>query len=366
MRENTISLTGNEAAALAIAQANPQLIAGYPITPVTEILHILSQNINNKKMISQLILPESEHSAISACLGASACNMRTATATASQGLLLMHEVLGVVSGLRLPVVMIVGNRAVSAPLNIHNDHSDTMAIKDSGWLQFYAESVQEIYDLTLLAFKLSEDENINLPIMVCMDGFITTHELNKIKVFDNEFVNEYLPKKTNKNSLFDFDDPKTMGHLALPKDYQNLRLKLEQTIKKSKEIIKQEFSSFEHKMNLIEVYNPLASNFFVCMASACGTIKETLKKDSDWGLLKISVFRPFPNEEIIQILKGKRQVIVLDKSLTLKGNGGHLYEEVRSALYDQDNRPKIYGEIYGLGGKPFYPKDIKKIVKKYD
>lgn len=373
-----ISLTGNEAIAYALKQIEPQVMSCYPITPTTEIMQLVNEYISEKKMKTEMILAESEHSAISACIGAAACNLRTATATASQGLLYMHEVLGVASGLRLPIVMIVGNRAISAPLNIHNDHSDAMAIKDSGWLQFYAENPQETYYLTILAFKISD--LTRLPVMVCLDGFITTHELAKIKVLRDREIKSFLEPKQNNPSLFNFDKPQIFGSLALPDSYMNFRLELANAIKDSEQLIQKTFQEFNQKFdtnfNFIEEYNlrSLAGEakiVIVASSSICGTIKETIDRDlKNIGLIKITSFRPFPKKALINALKNKGKIIVLDKSLTLKGElTGHLYEEVKEALFDLNppaGGPQVFGEVIGLGGKPFYPKTLKDIIKKYE
>jgi pyruvate ferredoxin oxidoreductase alpha subunit len=364
------SLTGNEAVAYALKQIVPEVVACYPITPVTEIMQLIGKYIQKKEMRTEMILAESEHSAISACVGAASCNVRTATATASQGLLFMHEILPIASGLRLPIVMIVGNRAVSAPINIHNDHSDTMAVKDSGWLQFYAENPQEIYDLTLLAFKISEHEKVRLPIMICMDGFITTHELVKMQTINDEKVRQFIGQSKNRSSLFNFSVPKTIGHLALPNYYMDFRMKLNKTIKYSSKYITEIFQDFNQEFNknynLVETYNlDKSDTILIAMGSICGTIKEAIDQKiiNDVGLLKIISFRPFPKKEIIEVLKNKKKIIVLDKSLTLSGqNSGHLYEEVRSALYGVNKKIDIFGKTVGLGGKPIYPDDLRKII----
>lgn len=366
-----LSLTGNEAVAFALKQIEPEVMSCYPITPTTEIIQLINKYIFKKEMKTEMILAESEHSAISACLGAAACNLRTATATSSQGLLYMHEVLGVASGLRLPIVMIVGNRAISAPLNIHNDHSDTMAIKDSGWLQFYAQNPQEAYYLTILAFKISDLSR--LPIIICLDGFITTHELSKIQVFSDRKIKEFIGIKEKNPSLFNFTKPQIFGSFALPKHYMNLRLDLALTIKKSQKIIETTMAEFNQKFKTkiepIQKYNlENKKNIIIATSSICGTIEETIDQNLiNWGLAQITVFRPFPEKELTDICKNKEKIIILDKSLTLKGKmTGHLYEEIKEALYDLKNKPQIFGKVVGLGGNPFYPKDLRKIINYYE
>ncbi|MDD3774078.1 MAG: pyruvate ferredoxin oxidoreductase [Patescibacteria group bacterium] len=366
-----ISLTGNEAVAYALKQVEPEVISFYPITPTTEIIQLTNKYILEGKMKTEMILAESEHSALSACVGAAACNLRTVTATASQGLLYMHEVLTVASGLNLPIVMIVGNRSISAPLNIHNDHSDTMAVKDSGWLQFYAENPQEAYYLTILAFKITN--LIKIPAMICLDGFITTHELTKINILSDKEVKNFLGKKDKQKSLFNFEKAPIFGQLSLPDSYLYFRFKLAKKIKKSKKIIEKTFTNFNQKFqthfNLIETFNlTTAKNIIIASSSICGTIKETITQNlKEWGLIKITTYRPFPKKSLINICKNKEKIIILDKSLTFKGEKtGHLYEEVKEALFDLQEKPKIFGEVVGLGGKAFSPKDLKKLIQKYE
>ncbi|MCD6422139.1 pyruvate ferredoxin oxidoreductase [bacterium] len=366
MKKITQSLTGNEASAFALRQVEPEVLAVYPITPTTEIMQIVSRYIEEGEMQSELILVESEHSAMSACIGASASGVRSATATASQGLLYMHEVLPIASGLRLPIVMIVGNRAISAPINIHADHSDTMAVKDSGWLQFYAEDPQEVYDLIINAFPIAE--KARLPVMVCMDGFITTHELAKIETLPDEEVKKFIGSLSPKNHLFG-KELLTLGHLALPDSYMELKLSVAKAVKKAEKVIEKVLQRFNRlsgtSYSLVEVVNPKAKTFLVAMNSVCGTIKEYIQTHPEIGLLKIRVFRPFPREEIAKNLCLAEKVIVLDRAEAMKGDKGHLYEEVRSALYDLKHRPQVFGEIYGLGGRDFYPQDLERIIRKY-
>ena len=368
----TKSLTGNEAAALAIRQVNPGVVSAYPITPVTEIMQIISRYISDRKMQTELVLAESEHSAISVCVGAAASGVLTVTATASQGLLYMHEILPIASGLRLPIVMIVGNRAISAPINIHNDHSDTMAVKDSGWLQFYAENPQEAYDLTILAFKISQI--LRLPIMVCMDGFITTHEMAKINILSNKEVKKFIGKIKLNNSLFNFDKPETLGYLALPSHYMDFRLDLSKAIENSVKEIQKIFDDYNQKFSknyqLIEEYGLESSKIVVvAMSSLCGTIKELIDNNilKNIGLLKITTFRPLPQQQLVNLLKDKEKIIVLDKSLTFVGEeNGNLFEEVRNSLFESKNKLEVFSEVVGLGGKAVYPNDLEQIIKKYD
>ncbi|MCD6194800.1 pyruvate ferredoxin oxidoreductase [bacterium] len=366
MKKITQSLTGNEAAALALRQVEPDVLAIYPITPTTEIMQIISHYVERKKMRSELILAESEHSAMSACVGASASGVRTATASASQGLIYMHEILPIASGLRLPVVMVVGNRAISAPINIHGDHSDTMAVKDSGWLQLYAENPQEVYDLIINAFPIAE--KARLPVMICMDGFITTHELAKIETLPDKEVKKIVGPFVPKNHLFN-KKPVTIGHLALPDSYMELKLSVAKAIKEAKKTIEITFAKFNHlyktSYSFIEVVNPEAKTFLVAMSSVCGTVKEYIQKHPEIGLLKLRCFRPFPKYEIIKALEKTDKIIVLDRAEAMKGDKGHLYEEVRSALYDLEKKPLVFGEIYGLGGRDFYPQDLEKIISRY-
>ncbi|MBU0929577.1 MAG: pyruvate ferredoxin oxidoreductase [Nanoarchaeota archaeon] len=356
------ALTGNGAAAYAMKQINPDVVAAYPITPSTQIMEDFSMYHANGLVDSDLIRVESEHSAMSACVGASAAGARVMTATSSQGLGYMFEVLPVVSGLRLPIVVNIVNRSLSAPLNIHCDHGDSMSARDLGWIQIYAEDAQEVYINNLLAIRLAE--KVKLPIMLMQDGFITSHCVIGVDVLDDatvkKFVGNYNPEKTL------LKDDITIGTLALTDYYFEFRL---QQIKAMNEA-KKEFIKIDNELNKIikhstgyfEEYKLKdAKAAIVVMSSTAGAVKEVINdlrsKGKKVGLLKLRLFRPFPYEEIKKALKGKK-VIVMDRSISLGANCP-LYSEIKNSGVSN-----IHSIIFGLGGKNIYDEDIKDIFER--
>lgn len=348
------ALTGNNAVAEAMRQVNPEVVAAYPITPSTQIMERFSEFYADGLVDTELITVESEHSALSACIGASAAGARAMTATSSQGLALMWEMLGITSGLRLPIVMNVVNRALSAPINIHCDHSDSMGAKEQGWIQIYSENAQEAYYNTILAVKLAE--KTNLPVMVMQDGFVTSHCVEGINILEDDKVKKFLGEYKPKYSLL--KDNITIGSLALPDYYFEIKkqqidamdkVKKEYLAicKEMKRLTKENFGLFECKKN---------ETMFVVMSSTAGIVKE-----SKAGYLKLKLFRPFPYEEVRNALKGANDIIVLDRSVDY-GADAPLFSEVKNALHGM--KVKLYSCVFGLGGRDIYESDIKDILKK--
>jgi pyruvate ferredoxin oxidoreductase alpha subunit len=361
-----IGTTGNEAAALAIKQINPEVIAAYPITPTTQIMETLADYQAKGDYNGEIILVESEHSAVSATVAASFAGARAMTATASQGLALMNEVLHIASGLFTPITMVVGARALSAPINIHNDHSDVMSVLDSGWIQFYAETVQDVYDFIIQAVKISENPKLQIPSMVIMDGFITTHEFTNIEIMSDSKVQKFVGKYQPIDSLLDFENPKTIGGFALPDVYSETKNAQSKRMKKVKSIIKMVANQYQkitdRGFKFLEIDNPKAKKMIVAQASVCGTIREAIKNNSKVGLCKINLFRPFPDQEIINALSDSKEIIVVDRANSFDSIGGPVYKEIRAALFGKSNA-KITNHILGLGGKNISILDIKKIIK---
>lgn len=355
------ALTGDGAAAFVMKQINPDVVAAYPITPSTQIMEDFSKYHADGLVDTELIRTESEHSAMSACIGASAAGVRAMTATSSAGLAFMFEMLAVASGLRLPIVMNSVNRALSAPLNIHCDHSDSMGAKDQGWIQIYSESTQEVYINNLIALKLAE--KVRLPAMVMQDGFITSHCVEGVQVLEDNQVKNFIGNLKPKNSLL-FDDV-TLGTLALPDYY--FEFKLQQI--KAMEGAKKEFLKIDSEVNKLikhptgyfEDYKIKDSKFvIVILNSTAGMIKEMIdeyrKKGKKFGLLKLRLFRPFPYEEVKKVLKGKK-VIVMDRSVSFGANAP-LYTEIKNCSEN------VHSIVYGLGGRNIYEEDIKEIFEK--
>ncbi|MDD3264030.1 MAG: transketolase C-terminal domain-containing protein [Candidatus Nanoarchaeia archaeon] len=366
-----MALTGADAAAYAMKQINPDVLPMYPITPQTQIVMKFSEYVANGEVNTELITAESEHSAMSSAIGSSAAGARTMTATSSNGLALMHEIVYIASSMRLPIVMNVVNRALSGPINIHCDHSDSMAERDSGWIQIYNENPQEVYDHNLMAIKLSEDSNILLPTMVLQDGFITSHAMESLNVEADSKVKSFIGKKKYEGYLLDSKNPKTFGAIDLTDYYMEHKYQQHLAIKevegKLKTIYKEFEEKFGRKYNVIEEYNTKDSEIvFVAMSSSCGTIRHRInemKKDGyNVGLIKVRLFRPFPIDEIVKALKDKKKIIVLDRANSPGAIGGPLYEDIVSAT--KDYKLNIYNIIYGLGGRNFAPKDVDEILLK--
>ncbi|MDD5651248.1 MAG: pyruvate ferredoxin oxidoreductase [Candidatus Nanoarchaeia archaeon] len=355
------ALTGDGAAAFVMKQINPDVVAVYPITPSTQIMEDFSKYHADGFVDTEFIRTESEHSAMSACIGASAAGVRAMTATSSAGLAFMFETLAVASGLRLPIVMNVVNRALSAPLNIHCDHSDSMSVRDQGWIQIYSENTQEVYINNLIALRLAE--KVRLPAMIMQDGFITSHCVEGVQILEDKQVKSFIGNLKPKNSLL-FDNV-TLGTLTLPDYY--FEFKLQQV--KAMEEAKKEFLKIDQEVNklikhptgLFEDYKIKdAKIVLVVMNSTAGAVKEVIneyrQKGKKIGLLKLRLFRPFPYEEIKKVLKGKK-VIVMDRSINFGANAP-LYSEIKNCC---DN---VHSIIYGLGGKNIYEEDIKDLIER--
>jgi pyruvate ferredoxin oxidoreductase alpha subunit len=364
-----LGLTGNDAVAEAMRQINPDVVAAYPITPQTELMHKFADFEANGKVDTELILVESEHSAMSASVGAAAAGARVMTATCANGLALMWEIVYIAASLRLPIVMGVVNRALSGPINIHNDHSDSMGCRDTGWIQLYSENSQEAYDNTIMAIKIAENKNVLLPVMVTLDGFILSHTLERVEILDDDAVTKYVGKYEPEHHLLNVNKPITMGPLDLQDYYYEHKRQQAEGIANAFDVVKNvsaEFSKMTgRKYEILESYKlEDAERAIIAMGSTAGTIKYTVdtlrEKGEKVGLLKIRMFRPFPYEEIHEALKNVKAFAVMDKSLSF-GYGGPVYGEVRSALYNYGTFIPSVNYIYGLGGRDMKPASITKV-----
>ncbi|MBW9222499.1 pyruvate ferredoxin oxidoreductase [Methanothermococcus sp. SCGC AD-155-C09] len=362
-------ITGTTAAAMAAKLSNVEVIAAYPITPQSHCVEALAKYVADGELDAEFVKVESEHSAMATCIGASATGVRTFTATASQGLALMHEMLYIASGMRLPIVMLNTNRALSAPINIWCDQQDSIAERDSGWIQIYAEDNQETLDSVVQAFKIAEDEEVLLPVMVNIDGFILTHTVEPVAIPDEEKVREYLGIYEPKHAYLDPDRPITQGPVGVPECYMETRKDLNDAIEGSREVIKrvneEYYKLFNRKYGngLVEGYNlEDADTVLVAMGSVCGTIKyvinELKEKGKNVGLLRIRTYRPFPKEDVVEMLKDANNVAVLDKNISLGFNMGALGIDVSSVLKNK----KVCNYIVGLGGRDITPQDIEEII----
>jgi len=362
--------TGNEAMAEALRQINPDVVAAYPITPATEIAMIFAQFVADGLVDTEFVQVESEHSAMSATLGAAAAGVRAMTATSSQGLAYMYEILPIASALRLPIVMPEVNRAISGPINIHCDHSDTMAARDFGWLHIFSENAQEAYDNTIQAIKIAEDARVRLPAMVTTDGFIISHCMEGMEMFDDKAVKEYIGEYKPEYSLLDVDNPITVGAIDLQDYYFEHKYAVAEAMRAAKDVILEVGRDFGKKFGrtygLFEDYKLDGAEIaIVALGSTAGTAKAVVddlrEKGVKAGLLKLRVFRPFPLEEIAKALGNMKAVAILDRSDSYNSAGGPVFTEVRSAMFDMEKRPKLINYIYGLGGREICLADIEGV-----
>ena len=365
-------LEGSQAVAEAVRLCKPGVISAYPITPQTHIVEELASMVAEGKLKAQFVNVESEHSAASVVLGAVACGVRAFTATSSQGLLLMTEVVFNIAGMRLPVVMTCANRSVSAPLNIWNDHQDAITVRDSGWVQLHAENIQEALDLHIQAYRIGEGPKIMLPVMVNMDGFILTHGLEPVDIPSQEQVDSFLPPYNPLYKL-DVENPLTLGPLVDPDYYMEARFAIHDTHKdvlRLIPLIRDEFQKAFGRSSggLVEEYRVKdAEKVIVAMGSVCGTIKDVVdilrQKGKKVGLLKIITYRPFPSLEIYKALKDVPRVAIVEKAVSL-GSYSPLLSEIRSVFCGKKNPPVISGFVIGLGGRDITIDSIKEIFKR--
>ncbi|MFC2021749.1 transketolase C-terminal domain-containing protein [Chloroflexota bacterium] len=363
-----VSLAIAEAAKLA----NADVVAAYPITPQTHIVEHLAELVADGELDAAYIPVESEHSAMSACLGASAAGARTFTATAGQGLELMHEVLYAASAMRLPIVMAVANRALSSPINIWGDHSDVMAVRDTGWIQIFVENGQQAVDNILCAFRIAENHRVLLPVMVHLDGFHLTHVIEPIYIPEQNEVDKFLPLHQYPLPL-DPEKPLTMGGFGPPYIYTEMKKAQEVNLTASKEVILEcwhEFSSlFGRHYSPVEYYHSEKAKVLLLAIgsfseTAMEAIDEMREEGKDVGLIRLRLWRPFPFEELRQAVKHAEVLIVLDRAISFGGPGGPVCSEIRSALYNEDTKPKVIGFVGGLGGRDISVAGFEEIINR--
>jgi pyruvate ferredoxin oxidoreductase alpha subunit len=381
-KQEIMGLNGDEAVAYAVKQSDVDVVAAYPITPQTIIVEKYSEYVANGEVKTEFVCTESEHSAMAATIAASATGARTFTASASAGLALMHEMLTVASGSRAPIVMAVANRALSSPLNIHGDQSDSMAERDSGWIHIYVENAQEAYDSIIQAFKIAEDTGISLPVIVGLDGFTLSHTLERVDVLKDQAVQAFLGERkiplvlTHEGKTvpykLDPENPMTMGPIALQNYYFEFKRQQDEAmrlaLKKIQEVNSEyaEISGRSYGNGLVDQYKlDDAEIAVVCIGSTAGTLKVVIdglrKEGIKAGLLRLRTFRPLPVEELQKALKNAKAIAVMDKSMSFGGHGGAVFHEVRHALYDNQMKPPIVNYIYGLGGRDTNPVVLRSI-----
>ncbi len=368
-------LSGNEAIATAMRQINPDVFAMFPITPSTEIPQYFAQYVADGLVDTEFICVESEHSSLSACLGAEAAGARAVTATSSAGLSYMNEVLYVAASLRLPVVLAVACRALTGPININHDYSDSMAERDSGFIQLYAENNQEVYDNYLMAHRIAEHPDVRLPLMVCEDGFITSHAIENIETEDDDRVKAFVGEYNPENYLLKKENPLAVGPYGVSNYYMEARVAQAHAMINAKKVIldvaEDFYNTFGRRYGLIEEYMMEDAEIaMVIMGSSAGTaraaVDELRTQGVKAGLIKIRVLRPFPAEEIMKALSGCKAVAVMDKSEGFSGCGGQLFGEVSAALINCDVRPKMIDIVFGLGGRDFTVKAARTVYDRLE
>lgn len=368
--QKRVAMTGNEAVANGMRQINPDVVAAYPITPQTDIVQFYSAFAADGLVQTEMVTVESEHSAMSATIGASAAGARAMTATSSQGLALMWEMLHIASGYRLPIVMPVVNRALSSPINIHCDHSDTMGALTTGWIQIYSESAQEAYDNLIQAVRIAEHPEVLLPVMVCQDGFITSHGIENLSILPDEVVKEFVGEYKPQINLLDIRNPIAVGPLQLQDYYTETKAQEAQAMIRAKKVIldvAEEYAKISgRRYGLFEEYKmDDAERVVVVLNSTAGTAKavvdELRAKGEKVGLLKPRVLRPFPGDELVEALSSAKAVAVMDRAETYSTRGGQVFTEIRAAFYESEKRPLIRDYIFGLGGRDTTTREIKKV-----
>jgi pyruvate ferredoxin oxidoreductase alpha subunit len=367
---NKISaLTGNEAAAEAMRQIEPDVVAAYPITPQTELMQKFAQFVADGVVKTEMVLVESEHSAMSASVGASAAGARVMTATSSQGLALMWEIVYIAASTRLPIVMPVVNRALSAPINIHCDHSDSMGCRDSGWIQIYSENPQEVYDNVIQAVRIAERPDVLLPVMPTLDGFIISHTLERVEVVPDDAVKKFIGEWRPAHPLLDVDHPVTVGPLGLQDYYFEHKKQQAEAMKRAKEAILaigREYGDLTGRgYGFFEEYRTQDAEYIIlCLGSSAGTVKSVVddlrEQGRKVGVLKLRVFRPFPEEELVRAIGHARAIAVLDRAEGFRAVGGPLTPEVKSALYKKSDAD-VVDYVYGLGGRDLSPEMIRSV-----
>ena len=353
-------------------QINPDVVAAFPITPSTEIPQYFSTFVSNGQVDTEFVAVESEHSAMSACIGAEAAGARAMTATSANGLSLMWEMIYIASSLRLPIVLSLVNRAVSGPLNIHNDHSDAMGVRDAGWIMLFSENNQEAYDNTIMAHRIAEHKDVMLPLMVCQDGFITSHSIENIELIEDSKVKEFVGEYHPEHYLLNKKEPIAVGPLDLQAYLFEHKFQQAEAMRNAKQVIKQVSEDFEkltgRKYSFFEEYKSEDADYIiVCMNSTAGTTKYVVdylrEKGIKAGLVKVRMYRPFPAEELAAALSKAKVVAVLDKSDSLNGAGGALFEDVISGMYTNNVHVPTVNYVYGIGGRDTTVEDIESVYE---
>jgi pyruvate ferredoxin oxidoreductase alpha subunit len=360
------------AAAEAVRQANVDVVSAYPITPQTHIVEHLSDLVANGQMDAEFFCVESEHSALSVCLGSQATGARSFTCTSSQGLALMSEITYIASGLRLPIVMILSNRTLSSPLSIWNDHSDVMSIRDCGWIQVFTENGQEVYDHVFISYRLAEDRKVLLPVIINMDGFILSHVIEPIEFVEQEKIDQFLPPYQPLYRLHP-DRPVTMGAFALPSIFAEAKKAQEVALLSSMPKILETWKAYGDLTGRyykpIETYRAEDAETLLVTMGSCGetasvAVDQMREAGRSVGLMKIRLWRPFPFDEFKKVALSAKRLVVIDRAISIGGPGGPVASEVKAAVYGSENRPDVYDFVAGISGRDVSPNDYVKMVDK--
>jgi len=360
--QKLVALSGNEAVAYAFKQARPHVASAFPITPQTEMMHKFADFVSNGESTAEMILVESEHSAMSAAIGSAAAGARTITATSSAGFALMWEMVYIAASLRLPIQMALVNRALSGNINIHCDHSDSMGGRDAGWIHHFCENAQEAYDTALMNYRIGEHMDVRLPAMVNYDGFIVSHKEDSLHMLTDDQAYDFIGPYKHKYTLLDPASPVTVGPLDLTDYYFEHKWSQMEAYPRVFDVAQQVFDEYAdlsgRRYNMWEEYKmDDADMVMVVLGSSAGTAKDVIdeyrEKGVKVGLLKLRLFRPFPAEQLVKALEGRKAVAVLDRSASFGGSGGPVFTEIRSAMYESKSQSPIHNWIYGLGGRDF-------------
>ncbi|MGI5891688.1 MAG: transketolase C-terminal domain-containing protein [Bacillota bacterium] len=366
-------ISGNEAVAYAMKQINPDVMGAFPITPSTEIPEYFAQYVANGEVNTEYVTVESEHSSMSVCVAAQAAGARSVCATSSCGLALMYEILYIAASCRLPVTLACVNRALSGPININHDYSDSMGARDTGWIQIYAENNQEAYDNFIMAMPIGENPSVRLPVMICLDGFITSHAVENMEFLETDVVRNFVGEYNPQHYLLKKENPLAVGPYDISAYYMEHKVLEAEAMKAAKVRILQVAAEFEkisgRHYGLLEEYRMEDAELaLVLIGSSVGTAKAAIDKLREEGvkagLIKIRVFRPFPGEELARALANTKSVAVMDKSEGFSANGGPLFAETRSALYDLKQRPYLIDIVYGLGGRDLKTEDVEYVFSR--
>ena len=368
--KQAFSATGNQMIAEAMRQIDPDVMAAYPITPQTTIVENYAKYVANGQVHTEFVTVESEHSAMSACVGASAAGARVATATASQGLAYMWEELFIAAGMRLPIVMANANRALSAPINIHGDHSDVMGARDTGWIILFAETAQEAYDNTVISFRIAEDERVLLPVMTTLDGFITSHAMERCVMEDDATVKQFVGPYEAKYALLNTDDPIGAGMFAMGDCYMKSRLALREANDGSLPVIEEHGKKWAEvtgrPFDLVDAWEADDADYLVVvLGSAAGNVRhiarELRAEGKKVGVVRPRVYRPFPAQQIADACKGAKAIAVLDRADSIGAPVAPLAADTLSALYDAGESIPAKNYVYGLGGNDVTNDSIRKV-----